>query len=125
MTHDQFIGEVQSRARLASRGEAERAVRATLSTLAERLAGGEADDLAAQLPAEIAEHLRGHEGEEFERMSLQDFYRKVSEREGREASQAAFHAKAVLSVLREAVSRGEFEDIEQQLPPEFDELLKA
>ena len=58
MKHDEFIGQVQHRARLSSRGAAERATRATLEPLAERLAGGEADDLAAQLPLELGEHLR-------------------------------------------------------------------
>ncbi len=55
MKHDEFIGQMQYRARLSSRGAAERATRATLETLAERLAGGEARDLAAQLPPEIGE----------------------------------------------------------------------
>jgi len=58
MQHDQFIGQVQHRAQLSSRGDAERAVRATLETLAERLVGGEATDLAAQLPRELGEHPR-------------------------------------------------------------------
>jgi uncharacterized protein (DUF2267 family) len=58
MKHDECIGQGQHRARLSSRGEAERATRATLETLAERLVGGEAKDLAAQLPPEIGEHLQ-------------------------------------------------------------------
>lgn len=53
MKHDECIGPVQRRARLRSRGAAERATRATLETLAARLAGDEADDLAAPLPPEI------------------------------------------------------------------------
>ena len=56
MTHDEFIGHVQHRARLASRGQAERATRVVLETLGERLAGGEPFDLAAQLPPEIGRH---------------------------------------------------------------------
>ena len=52
MKHDEFIGRVQHYARLASRGDAERATRATLETLGERLAGGEPKDLASQLPPE-------------------------------------------------------------------------
>ncbi len=51
MKYDEFISQVQRRANLASREEAERATRATLETLGERLAGGEAKDLAAQLPS--------------------------------------------------------------------------
>ena len=47
MQHDEFIAQVQARARLSSRGDAERATRATLETLAERLAGGLRDKLAA------------------------------------------------------------------------------
>ena len=56
MEHDEFIGQVQHRARLGSRGDAERATRATLETLAERIADGAANNLAAQLPNEIGEH---------------------------------------------------------------------
>src|SRR5690606_24477526 len=57
MQHDELIGQVQARARLSSRGAAERAVRSTLETLGERLPEGLADNLAAQLPQEIGEHL--------------------------------------------------------------------
>ena len=58
MEHDEFIGQVQARARLDSRGAAEQATRATLETLGERLSEGAAENLAAQLPHEIGEHLR-------------------------------------------------------------------
>jgi uncharacterized protein (DUF2267 family) len=47
MRHDEFIGHVQQRARLSSRGDAERASRATLETLGERVPEGLADNLAA------------------------------------------------------------------------------
>ena len=63
MKYDEFIKEVQTRGHIESREEAERATRATLETLAERLVGGEPHDLASQLPPELAEHLR-YEGEE-------------------------------------------------------------
>lgn len=55
--YDEFIAQVQRRADLSTKDEAERAIRATLETLAGRLAGGEAKDLAAQLPPEIAIYL--------------------------------------------------------------------
>jgi uncharacterized protein (DUF2267 family) len=57
LKYDEFIGQVRHRAGLGSHAEAERATRATLETLAERLAGGEAHDLAAQLPPELARYL--------------------------------------------------------------------
>ncbi len=125
MKHDEFIGQVQHRARLSSRGAAERATRATLEILAERLAGGEAKDLAAQLPPELAEHLRGGWSAMGERFSLEEFFRRVSQREGVDLPEAVFHARAVIEVLSEAVSQGEMDDVRAQLPAEFNRLFEA
>ena len=125
MKHDEFIGQVQHRARLSSRGAAERATRATLETLSERLAGGEADDLAAQLPPEIGEHLRGEGAALGERFSLDEFFRRVSLRESVDLPDAVFHARAVVDVLGEAVSPGEMADVRAQLPDEFARLFEA
>lgn len=125
MKHDEFIGQVQHRARLSSRGAAERATRVVLETLAERLAGGEAKDLAAQLPPEIGEHLRGRWSGIGERFSLAEFYRLISQREGVDMPEAAFHARAVIEVLGEAVSKGEMADVRAQLPDEFDRLFET
>jgi uncharacterized protein (DUF2267 family) len=58
MQHDEFIGQVQNCARLSSRGDAEVATRATLETLAERLAGNEPFDAASQLPRGIAVYMQ-------------------------------------------------------------------
>ncbi len=125
MKHDEFIGQVQHRARLSSRGAAERATRATLETLAERLAGGEAKDLASQLPQEIAEHLRREWSGVGERFSLEEFFRRVSMREGIDLPDAVFHARAVIEVVKEAVSTGEIDDVRAQLPAEFDRLFES
>ena len=125
MKHDEFIGQVQHRARLSSRGEAERATRATLETLAERLVGGEANDLAAQLPMEIREHLRRERSGKGQRFSLNEFFHRVSQREGVDVPEAVYHARAVIEVLSEAVSKGEMDDVRAQLPAEFDRLFEA
>jgi uncharacterized protein (DUF2267 family) len=125
VTHDEFIGQVQQRARLSSRGDAERATRVVLETLAERLGGGEPKDLASQLPPEIGRHLlhaRAGTGESF---SLDDFFERVSTREGVDRPDAVQHARAVIAVLQEAVSPGELDDVQSQLPPDFDRLFKA
>ena len=89
MKHDEFIGHVQHYARLPSRGDAERATRATLETLGERLAGGEPKDLASQLPPEIGLHLLRYAGMG-ERFSLDEFYKRVSEREGEDLRKRSF-----------------------------------
>lgn len=109
MEHDEFIGQVQNRARLGSRGDAERATWATLETLAERMADGAAQNLAAQLPNEIGEHLRRNApaqagtGEQF---SLDEFFDRVTEREGIDQPDAVFHARVVLEVTDEATTGG-------------------
>lgn len=128
MDHDEFIGQVQSRARLASRGEAERATRATLETLAERIADGAAQNLAAQLPSEIGEHLRRKAPAAAgtgERFSVDDFFERVAERGGADRPQAVFHARVVLEVLEEATSGALMAKVREQLPAEFDRVLDA
>jgi uncharacterized protein (DUF2267 family) len=124
MKHDEFIGQVQHHARLASRGDAEVATRATLETLAERLAGGEANDLASQLPRGIAEYLRTGFAGEGMRFPVAEFFRRVGEREGVDLPKAMYHARAVIAVLYEAVSPGEMADIRAQLPAEYARLFE-
>ncbi len=128
MDHDEFIGQVQRRARLGSRGEAERATRATLETVGERIADGEADNLAAQLPQEIGEHLRraasaqAGTGEGF---SLDDFFERVTEREGIGQPDAVFHSRVVLEVTDEATTGSLMTKVREQFPAEFDRLFEA
>mgnify|MGYP006302370489 CR=1 FL=1 len=62
MNFDQFMGDVQHRARMATTGEAVRSTYATLRTMGERLYGDEAEDLAAQLPPEIGIFISGRRG---------------------------------------------------------------
>lgn len=122
MKHDEFIGLVQARARLDSRGAAETATRATLETLGERLAGGLATNIGAQLPPEIGRHLDQERTESFE---IDDFWRRVADREtaGTEVPDAAFHSRAVMSVVAEAVTGDQIERVEDQLTPEWSDLF--
>jgi uncharacterized protein (DUF2267 family) len=117
MTYDQFVGEVQARAKLGSQGASVRAIEATLGTLAERLDPGECKDLASQLPRELAGYLQANE--HGVRMSLDDFFHKVSEREHEKLPPSVYHARVVMEVLQEAVSRGEIADVRAQLPEEW------
>jgi uncharacterized protein (DUF2267 family) len=129
MQHDEFIGLVQNRARLSSRGEAERACRATLETLGERVPEGLADKLAAQLPHEIGEHLRRTEvyggtgtGERFGR---HDFIERIAARAGVDDRKAAYLARSVLEVVHEATQGKITEKIEESLPPDIRQLITA
>jgi len=123
MKHQDFVKHVQGFAQLDSREQAEKAIQATLETLAERIVGDESHDLAEQLPPELAEYLRGHEGETGDAFSLQEFYQRISEREGVAPMDAAIHARAVLAVVRQAVSPDEFEEVRLNLSDDFSELF--
>ena len=123
MNYNQFIKQVQSVAQLNYREEAERATRATLEVLRERIVGDEAKDLASQLPVELKDCLHGREGENGQNFSLQEFYQRVSEREGVNSTHAAIHARAVFTVLQAAVTPGEFEDIRANFSDDYRELF--
>ncbi len=102
---------------------AESAIAATLETLSERLTGGEAADLAAQLPEELQTPLQ-RAPEAAESLSLEEFYQRVAEREGLDTETARNDASAVMTVLRLAVTPGELDNVMAQLPSEFNVLFR-
>lgn len=123
MDHDEFIGQVQHRARLDSRGAAEAATRATLETLGERLGGGKPSNVGGQLPQEIRLHLERQDGPGTS-FDVRAFYEKVAEREGPgiDVPQAKFHARAVLSVVDDATA-GQLDRLSDQLDEGYRDLL--
>jgi len=123
MKFDEFVNEVADRAGV-SRDEAESLVRATLRTLAERLSGGEAEDLRAQLPKQLQPELIPPQ-EEAQGVGVEEFARRVAERSGIDEADAGAGVVAVLSVIRDAVSPGEFDDVLSQLGRDFAELVDA
>jgi uncharacterized protein (DUF2267 family) len=123
MQYEEFLNKVQDRIGPAQTDEARRAITATLSTLSERISGGEAEDLAAQLPQELKEPIQ-RSGEQAEAFSLEEFLARVGEREGVNTDTARNHASAVMTVLGEAVSGGQLDDIRAQLPQEFAPLFQ-
>jgi uncharacterized protein (DUF2267 family) len=129
MQHDEFIGQVQNRAHLSSRGDAERATRAVLETLGERIPEGLVGNLAAQLPHEIGEHLRRTEvyagagtGARFDR---QTFITWVAERTGVREQQAAYLARAVAEVVDEATQGALMAKVAESLPADIRDLVTA
>jgi uncharacterized protein (DUF2267 family) len=99
----------------------ERVERATLRTLADRISGGEAQDLAAQLPSPLKEPLQVPE--DAEPFGVEEFVRRVAERGEVGPEEARTGAAAVLTTVREAVTPGEFDDVLSQLPQEYRELV--
>jgi uncharacterized protein (DUF2267 family) len=116
-----FLGAVAEHAGV-DRDRARRAAEAVLETLAERIAGGEVDDLVERLPMELHAPLRrGRDatGGQASRLDLAAFVHRVAEREGASDPEAAQHARAVLAALHETVGDAEFRDVTAQLPEDY------
>jgi uncharacterized protein (DUF2267 family) len=122
--YDQFIAKVAQRAG-TSREDAEALARATLETLAERITGGEAQDLAAQLPKPLKDAVPQRPPGTAEAFDLHEFERRVARRAGVPEDQVEPGIRAVFQTLGEAVTHGEFEDVLAQLPREFRPLASA
>jgi uncharacterized protein (DUF2267 family) len=117
----EFFHTVAQRAGL-SREEAADLTRATLATLADRLSGGEARDLAAQLPEPLAQPLRSGD-EAAKRFDLEEFVRRVSKHTGLTPLETTRGIRAVLITLREVVANDEFAQVMAQLPKDFGTLI--
>ncbi|MFE9689592.1 DUF2267 domain-containing protein [Micromonospora sp. NPDC005806] len=121
MNYAEFLEAVGKRAQMPAT-EAVNVIRATLTTLTERISGGEARDLATQLPEEVRGYL--HKDVDFaERLDLVEFLNEVRARAGLDDQRAAEGAGAVLATLREAVSAEELGDLESELSKDIQQLL--
>ncbi|WP_051324666.1 DUF2267 domain-containing protein [Candidatus Solirubrobacter pratensis] len=124
VTLEALLDGVADRAGLFPDG-ARKATEAVLETLAERIAAGEVDDLTALLPLELHASLeRGKQrgNGKAVRMSLDDFVRRVAEREGISLEAAREHVAAVLGTLRELLPDAEWRDVTAQLPHDYKAL---
>ena len=123
MHYAEFIRTVERNApdRLDQK-KAEKAIRATLATLSERLAPALASDLGAQLPGEARAMLASgaRSAEEFD---AKDFLERVAAREQCAPSDALHHVRAVIEALRQAVTGRELERVRAQLPESYDALF--
>lgn len=120
MDDNQFVDLVAERADVP-REQAETLTRATLTTLGERVTGGEARRIAAQLSPELRTPLVIAE-EEAEGFSLDEFIRRTAERAGTDRDTADIGMAAVLTTLRDTISGDDFSHMMSQLPLEFREL---
>ncbi|MBW4673054.1 MAG: DUF2267 domain-containing protein [Desmonostoc geniculatum HA4340-LM1] len=123
MEYDEFITHVQSLAQSDSREEAERATRATLETLKERIAGDEAQELAANLPQQLGDCLRGREGDSGRSFNLQEFIARASQKENIEPTITAIHVRAVFAVLQNVIKPEIFATFHAHLSHDYEELF--
>jgi uncharacterized protein (DUF2267 family) len=123
MQEHEFVAAVKESLGLPDNQSAERAIRATLTVLGQRLEGGEAKDLASQLPGGLADALP-NEGAG-ERFDVDTFYQRIADQEGDgvTVAQARQHARAIAKGLETALTGGEWNNFTSQLPQDFQDFL--
>ncbi|MGV9805346.1 DUF2267 domain-containing protein [Micromonospora chersina] len=124
MEYEDFVNAVATRAKVST-DQAATLTEVTLETLADRISAGQAEDLAYQLPDRLAGHLnRPLGGEMAAAFGLDEFVRRVGDRPGVDRALAGAGVRAVLTTLREAVTRDEFENAVAQLSQDFSQVIE-
>jgi uncharacterized protein (DUF2267 family) len=119
--YDQMVKAVEERAGLGDRAEAERTLRVVVQALADRLLGGEADDLLAQLPEPLKSEITVTP--QADPMNPQEFVERVERDLGVPEDEARDRVRAVFGTLHEAVTEGEWEEVVGQLDRKYAELI--
>ena len=97
MEYSEFITHVQSLAQSESREEAEVATRSTLEIIKQIVPSNEREELAAQIPQELWEYIRGGETEPIQSFHLQEFIERISQRENLSPTITIIHVRVLLS----------------------------
>jgi uncharacterized protein (DUF2267 family) len=121
--YDQMVKAVEERAGIVDREDAERTLRVVVQALADRLLGGEADDLLAQLPEPLKSEIRVTD--EADPMKPQEFVQRVARELDLPEEEARDRVRAVFGTLQEAVTEGEWEEVVGQLDRKYAELISA
>lgn len=109
-----------------SGAKAERAMVATLATLAECLPAQAAHDLAEQLPGPLRSRMPSPAAQPRPRpLTLSEFLAALADREGVSPSEALGHARATFEALTEAATGHELLLVRARLPPELAPIFDA
>jgi uncharacterized protein (DUF2267 family) len=118
---EEFIRKVGERAGIPDRFEAEKTSVVVVQALCDRLTGKEANDLLAQLPEMFNDMIVVSPAAL--PITVDGFVDRVAEELGIPSEEARSRIRAVFATLREAVTPGEFQDVLEQLDPEYADLL--
>jgi uncharacterized protein (DUF2267 family) len=122
MGYEQFLTLIEQNLGVG-RERAERAIQATVQTLAERIASGEARDQAEEMSDQLAPWVATPT--DAERFDVNEFVRRMADREGVDVPTAERHAHAVFAVLGQAVSRRQLDDLAAQLSRDYSARLQT
>lgn len=125
MRDDDLYETIRARGDLDSTAAAREAAQATMRTLGERIAHGEAEALADAVPDDLAGAVTslGGEAQAFEPDA---FVSRVADREEKgDASGAERHVQATFETVGSRVNRREWRDVRAQLPESYAPLYEV
>jgi uncharacterized protein (DUF2267 family) len=119
--YDEMVKAVKERAGLADREDAERTLWVVVQALSDRLIGGEADDLLAQLPEPLKSEIVV--ADEADPMDPEEFVQRTARELELPEDEARERVRAVFGTLHQAVTEGEWEEVVGQLDKKYAELI--
>ena len=124
MQQTEFIKTIHERADLDSNEETETVTVATLHALGTRISEGQLEDVAEQLPDELA-GVFSVETEQATDLTVDEFLKRVENEENDAGIEdnTEEHVRAVLSTFERIVDESEWRGVRSQLPDEYDRLF--
>lgn len=127
MNREDLLEDVSDLADLGSRHAARGATLATLRTLGEHVTAGEAGDLAARLPDELASATTDMSDESPAGFSVDEFVARVADRSDLgddERAEATRRVRAVFAALADNGLENQLVEVREQLPNEYASLFE-
>ena len=121
MEYEEIVAVVRQASGGIGSEAADRALQATLQTLAERLPRGEARHIVQELPAELKPWI--YTETDAEAFDIDEFLVRVAKREETDVETALRHARAVFFALGDALSPEAVAHLAASLPQTFDPLV--
>jgi uncharacterized protein (DUF2267 family) len=121
--YDQMVKAVEERTGIAEPADAGRTLRVIVQALSDRLLGGEADDLLAQLPEPLKSEISVTA--QADPMNPQEFVGRVARDLALPEDEARERIRAVFATLHDAVTEGEWEEVVGQLDKAYAPLISA
>ncbi len=127
MQDNEFYQLVQEASHVETIDRAEVATDAVLETLGESLTAGEAEDVAVQLPDELAGTIEDadHDGAGYDRDAFVDRVANRLQNTDLEPDDAERYADGVTDALTATLTEGELENLKAQLDSELDPLFEG
>lgn len=125
---EQLYDDIRRSGELPGEVGAEQALEAVFCVLAQRITGGEADDITAVFPQDLKERLdpcvrqAGERGEAFDR---KEFLSRVGGRLGISKAEAQAVSHRVFKALKQHIPEGQVADVEGQLPRDMASMWRG